>query len=100
MLMPKRTKYRKPHRECLKGEAKGGTYVAFGEFGIQALECAYITARQIEVTRVAMNRKMRKGGKMWIRIRPKGIFYLPVLAEDICLYYCSPVRNVQLFDVG
>ena len=70
MLMPKRTKYRKPHRDCLKGEAKGGTYVAFGEFGIQALECAYITARQIEATRVAMNRKMRKGGKMWIRIFP------------------------------
>lgn len=70
MLMPKRTKFRKPHRKDLKGEAKGGTYVAFGEFGIQAMECAYITARQIEATRVAMNRKMRKGGKVWIRIFP------------------------------
>ena len=70
MLMPKRTKFRKPHRDCLKGEAKGGTYVAFGEYGVQAMECAYITARQIEATRVAMNRKMRKGGKMWIRIFP------------------------------
>ena len=70
MLMPKRTKFRKPHRDCLKGEAKGGTYVAFGEYGVQAMECAYITARQIEATRVAMNRKMRKGGKTWIRIFP------------------------------
>ena len=70
MLMPKRTKYRKPHRDCLEGEAKGGKYVAFGEYGIQAMECAYITARQIEATRVAINRKMRKGGKVWIRIFP------------------------------
>lgn len=70
MLMPKRTKYRKPHRACLVGESKGGTYVAFGEYGVQALECAYVTARQIEATRVAINRKMRKGGKLWIRIFP------------------------------
>ncbi len=70
MLMPKRTKYRKPHLPVLKGKTKGGAYVAFGEFGLQALECAYITARQIEATRVAINRKMRKGGKMWIRIFP------------------------------
>ena len=70
MLMPKRTKFRKPHRDCLVGETKGGAYVAFGEFGVQAMECAYITARQIEATRVAINRKMRKGGKLWIRIFP------------------------------
>ncbi len=70
MLMPKRTKFRKPHRDCLKGTTKGGAYVAFGDFGLQAMECAYITARQIEATRVAINRKMRKGGKMWIRIFP------------------------------
>lgn len=70
MLMPKRTKYRKPHRDCLKGDTKGGAYVAFGDFGLQAQECAYITARQIEATRVAINRKLRKGGKVWIRIFP------------------------------
>ncbi|PIE54726.1 MAG: 50S ribosomal protein L16 [Dethiosulfovibrio peptidovorans] len=70
MLMPKRTKWRRPHREKLKGDTKGGAYVAFGEFGLQALECGYITARQIEATRIAITRKLRKGGKVWIRIFP------------------------------
>jgi large subunit ribosomal protein L16 len=63
-------KYRKPFRRPLKGKAKGGTYVAFGEFGLQSLDCAWITARQIEATRVALSRKMKKGGKIWIRIFP------------------------------
>ena len=70
MLMPSRMKYRKPFRRPLKGKAKGGTYVAFGEFGLQSLDCAWITARQIEATRVALSRKMKKGGKIWIRIFP------------------------------
>ncbi len=70
MLMPKRTKWRRPHREKLTGDTKGGAYVAFGDFGLQALECCYITARQIEATRVAITRKLRKGGKVWIRIFP------------------------------
>lgn len=70
MLMPKRVKYRKPFRRPLSGTAKGGKAVAFGEYGLQALECAWITARQIEAARVAISRKMRKGGKTWIRIFP------------------------------
>lgn len=70
MLMPKRVKYRKPFRRPLSGTAKGGKTVAFGEYGLQALECAWITARQIEASRVAISRKMRKGGKTWIRIFP------------------------------
>lgn len=70
MLMPSRVKYRKPHRRPLKGIAKGGVSVAFGEWGIQAQENAWITARQIEATRVAISRKMKKGGKIWIRIFP------------------------------
>jgi large subunit ribosomal protein L16 len=70
MLSPKRVKYRKPHRRPLKGVTKGGGYVAFGEYGLQALEGAWITARQIEAARVAISRKMRKGGKIWIRIFP------------------------------
>ncbi len=74
MLMPKRTKWRKPHREKLEGDTKGGAYVAFGDFGLQALECGYITARQIEATRVAITRKLRKGGKVWIRIFPDVAF--------------------------
>lgn len=74
MLMPKRTKWRKPHREDLKGDTKGGAYVAFGDFGLQALECSWITARQIEATRIAITRKLRKGGKVWIRIFPDVAF--------------------------
>jgi len=70
MLMPSRVKYRKPYRRPLKGRAKGGATVAFGEYGLQSLDCAWITARQIEATRVAISRKMKKGGKIWIRIFP------------------------------
>ncbi|MBP7079375.1 MAG: ribosomal protein L16, partial [Synergistales bacterium] len=58
MLMPKRVKYRKTYRRALSGMAKGGKTVAFGEYGLQALECAWITARQIEAARVAISRKM------------------------------------------
>ncbi|WP_286952102.1 MULTISPECIES: 50S ribosomal protein L16 [Aminobacterium] len=70
MLMPKRVKYRKPFRRPLRGTAKGGATVAFGDYGLQAQDCAWITARQIEATRVAISRKMKKGGKIWIRIFP------------------------------
>ena len=70
MLMPKRTKYRKVHRGRMKGYAKGGTAVTFGDFGIQALEPGHITARQIESARVAITRTVRRGGKVWINIFP------------------------------
>lgn len=70
MLMPKRVKYRKPQRRPLRGMAKGGKEVHFGEFGLQALQCGWISARQIEASRVAISRKMKKGGKIWIRIFP------------------------------
>lgn len=70
MLMPKRTKYRKPHRGRMKGLAKGGTKVDFGTFGLQALEPAWITNRQIEAARIAITRHCRRGGKVWIRIFP------------------------------
>ena len=70
MLMPKRTKYRKVHRGRMKGFAKGGTAVSFGDYGIQALEPAQITARQIESARVAITRTVRRGGKVWINIFP------------------------------
>lgn len=68
--MPKRTKYRKVHRGRMKGYAKGGTAVSFGDFGIQALEPGQITARQIESARVAITRTVRRGGKVWINIFP------------------------------
>jgi large subunit ribosomal protein L16 len=70
MLMPKKVKYRKQQRGRLTGTAKGGQNVDFGDFGIQALEPAWITARQIEAARIAMTRHVRRGGKVWIRIFP------------------------------
>ena len=68
MLSPKRVKYRKPHLTALRGTAKGANKVDFGEYGLLALENGWITARQIEAVRVAISRKMKKGGKIWIRI--------------------------------
>jgi large subunit ribosomal protein L16 len=70
MLMPKKVKYRKAHRGRRKGQAKGGTYVAFGEYGLQAVEPGWVTARQIEAARVAITRRMKRGGKVWIRVFP------------------------------
>jgi large subunit ribosomal protein L16 len=70
MLMPKRTKYRRPHRTRYEGKAKSGTTVDFGEFGMQATTGAWITNRQIEAARIAMTRYMKRDGKVWIRIFP------------------------------
>ncbi|KPJ50410.1 50S ribosomal protein L16 [candidate division TA06 bacterium DG_26] len=70
MLMPKRVKYRKQQRGRMKGKSKGATKVDFGDYGLQALQPSWITARQIEAARVAISRAMKKGGKIWIRIFP------------------------------
>ena len=70
MLMPKRTKYRKPHRLTYDGHAKGNTELHFGVYGLQAKEGAWITARQIEAARVAISRQLKRGGKLWINIFP------------------------------
>ena len=70
MLVPKRTKYRRPHRLSYEGQAKGGTKVAFGEFGLQATNGAWITNRQIEAARIAMTRYMKRNGRVWIKIFP------------------------------
>lgn len=70
MLMPKRVKYRREHRGTMRGRAKGGTEVSFGEYGLQAMESAWITSRQIEASRIAMTRFMKRGGKVWIKIFP------------------------------
>jgi large subunit ribosomal protein L16 len=70
MLMPKRPRWRKVQRGTLRGNAKGGTKVSFGDFGLQAVEPAWITARQIEAARIAMTRKIRRGGKVWVTIFP------------------------------
>jgi large subunit ribosomal protein L16 len=70
MLMPKRVKYRKLQKGRMGGKATRGASVAFGEFGLQAAECGWITARQIEAARIAMTRYVKRGGKIWIRIFP------------------------------
>ena len=70
MLMPRRVKHRKQHHPDRRGSAKGGTSLAFGEFGIQALEGHYVTNRQIESARIAMTRHIKRGGKVWINIYP------------------------------
>ena len=69
-VIPKRTKYRRPHRLPYDGLAKGNTELHFGEYGLQALEGAWITQQQIEAARVAMTRYMKRGGKVWINIFP------------------------------
>ncbi len=70
MLMPRKVKHRKQQRGRLTGTAKGGTSVTFGDFGIQAVEPGWLTARQIEAARIAMTRHVRRGGKVWIRVFP------------------------------
>jgi len=70
MLMPKRTKYRKQHRGRMKGKAGRGNTLSFGEYGIQALEPCWMTSRQIEAARRAITRRLKRGGKLWIRVFP------------------------------
>lgn len=70
MLQPKRTKYRKTHKMKIKGDAKRGDQLAFGSFGIKALDECWVTARQIESARIALTRYMKREGQVWIRIFP------------------------------
>jgi large subunit ribosomal protein L16 len=78
MLMPKKTKYRKTQRGRLRGKATSGFKISFGDYGLQSVECAWITDRQIEAARRAMTRYIKRGGKIWIRIFPdKSVTKLP-----------------------
>jgi len=70
MLQPKRTTYRKAHKGRIHGNAKGGTSLNFGTFGLKALEPGWVTNRQIEAARVALSRSLKRGGKVWIRVFP------------------------------
>ena len=70
MLMPSRVKYRKSHRGRLKGKAKRGNTLSYGEFGLQALESKWVSSRQIEAGRVVLTRYTKKGGKLWTRMFP------------------------------
>ena len=70
MLQPKKVKHRKQHKGRMKGKAHRGSSLTFGDYGLQALECSRVTARQIEAARIAMTRHVKRGGKVWIRIFP------------------------------
>ncbi len=70
MLMPRKVAHRKHHRGRMRGTTKGGSALAFGQYGIQALEPAWLTARQIEAARIAMTRHIKRGGKVWINVFP------------------------------
>ncbi len=70
MLLPKRVKYRKQHRGRMTGKATRGNFVAYGDFGLQATECCWLTGNQIEAARIAINRFIKRGGQVWIKVFP------------------------------
>lgn len=91
MLLPKRVKHRKEHRGTMKGNAKGGTEIAFGEYGLKAMEPAWVTNRQIEAARIAMTRYIKRGGKVWIKIFPSK----PVTQKPLEVRMGSGKGNVE-----
>ena len=93
MLMPKRVKHRKVFRGRMKGVALRGNYVAFGEFGLQSLDAAWIDSRQIEAARRAITNYVRRGGKVWIRIFPDK----PVTAKPLEVRQGSGKGNVEFY---
>ena len=98
MLMPKRTKYRRVQRGRMKGAASRGNKVSYGEFGIQALEPAWITSNQIEAARIAMTRYIKRGGQVWIKIVPdKPVTKKPLgtrmgSGKGAPVGWCAPVK--------
>jgi len=93
MLMPKTTKYRKAFKGRRRGMSRGGTEVSFGDYGLQALESSYITARQIEAARITITRTMKRGGKVWINIFP----HKPVTRKPAEVRMGSGKGNVEYY---
>ena len=91
--MPKKTKYRKSFRGRRKGNSKGGNDVAFGDFGIQAVETSYVPARQIEAARITITRTMKRGGKVWINIFP----HKPITKKPAEVRMGSGKGNVEYY---
>jgi large subunit ribosomal protein L16 len=90
MLMPRKVAHRKHHRGRMTGLTKGGAHLAFGEYGIQALEPGWLSARQIEAARIAMTRAIKRGGKVWINIFPdKPEFWVAVVRPGRVLFELS-----------
>ncbi|WP_125981925.1 50S ribosomal protein L16 [Loigolactobacillus iwatensis] len=107
MLVPKRVKFRREFRGHMRGEAKGGKTVAFGDYGLKALDSSWITNRQIEAARVAMTRQMKRGGRVWIRIFPhksyteKAIGVRMGSGKGTPAGWVSPVKREKImFEVG
>lgn len=107
MLLPKRVKYRRQHRPKTTGRSKGGNYVTFGEYGLQATTTSWITSRQIESARIAMTRYMKRGGKVWIKIFPhksvtaKGIGVRMGSGKGAPEKWVAPVKRGKImFEVG
>ncbi|AYF92345.1 50S ribosomal protein L16 [Apilactobacillus bombintestini] len=107
MLVPKRVKFRREHRGKLRGHSKGGNTVAFGDFGLQAIDSHWISNRQIEACRIAMTRYMKRGGKVWIKIFPhksyteKGVGVRMGNGKGSPAGWVAPVkRGKVLFEVG
>ncbi|GEL15527.1 50S ribosomal protein L16 [Pediococcus cellicola] len=107
MLVPKRVKFRRVHRGKMRGAAKGGKTVTFGDYGLQALDSHWISNRQIEAARVAMNRHMKRGGKVWIKIFPhksytsKGVGVRMGNGKGTPEGWVAPVkRGKVMFEVG
>ena len=102
MLQPKRTKYRKMHKMKIRGDAKRGDQLAFGSFGIKALDECWVTARQIESARIALTRFMKREGQVWIRIFPdKPITKKPAevrmgKGKGAPEYWVAPVKRVRM----
>mgnify|MGYP001242771773 FL=1 len=107
MLVPKRVKHRREHRGKLRGEAKGGKTVTFGDYGLQSLDSKWISNRQIEACRVAMTRYMKRGGRVWTKIFPhksyteKGVGVRMGNGKGTPAGWVAPVkRGKVLFEVG
>ena len=107
MLVPKRVKHRREFRGKMRGEAKGGKEVTFGEYGLKALQSSWITNRQIEAARIAMTRYMKRGGKVWIKIFPhksytaKGVGVRMGNGKGAPAGWVAPVKREKvLFEIG
>lgn len=107
MLVPTRVKHRREFRGKMRGEAKGGKEVTFGEYGLRALDSSWITNRQIEAARVAMTRYMKRGGKVWIKIFPhksytaKGVGVRMGNGKGAPAGWVAPVKRQKiLFEIG
>ncbi len=107
MLQPSRTKYRKQFKGRLRGKATKGASLAFGDFGLQALECGMITSRQIEAARIAITRHVKRGAKLWIRIFPhKPITKKPAETRmgkgkgDVDGYVAPVKKGTMLYEIG